>query len=76
MSILLPTRDSYAITKLKNYSVTPILLINLNLPLELRYLTENFIVVGLILGPKKGKNIDSWLWPLVQEMLSLGKTDP
>ena len=45
----------------------------MNLPPYLRYLEENFIIVCLIPSPNTGKNIDSWLHPLVQEMHSLDK---
>ncbi|KAF9256769.1 hypothetical protein L218DRAFT_1022744 [Marasmius fiardii PR-910] len=30
---------------------------------------ENILALGVILGPKKPKDIDSFLWPLVRELL-------
>ena len=44
----------------------------MNLPREERFKPENFIVVGLIPGPKEPKhNINSFLLPLVDDLIDL-----
>lgn len=44
----------------------------LNLPRTLRYKTENLIIVGIIPGPREPEhNINSYLQPLVSELLTL-----
>jgi Transposase family tnp2 len=50
----------------------PMILSNYNLPLEERFLKKNIISIGVIPGPKKPCDLDSFLWPLVQELLQLG----
>jgi len=49
----------------------PIILFNYNLPPEERFQKDNIISVGIIPGPKKPGDCDSFLWPLVQELLQL-----
>jgi hypothetical protein len=49
----------------------PIILFNYNLPPEEQILKKNIISVGEIPGPKKPGDFDSFLWPLVQELLQL-----
>jgi hypothetical protein len=49
----------------------PVILFNYNLPPEERFLKKNIISVGVIPGPKKPGDLDSFLWPLVQELLQL-----
>jgi hypothetical protein len=49
----------------------PIILFNYNLPPEERFLKRNIIRIGVIPGPKKPCDFDSFLWPLVQELLQL-----
>ena len=41
--------------------------INLNLPPEVRVQHENMILIGFIPRPKEPKNIDSFLFPMIQE---------
>jgi hypothetical protein len=43
----------------------------MNLPPDERCLVENMICVGVIPGPKKPKNADSFLYPFTTEMLDL-----
>lgn len=46
----------------------------LNLPREVRFKWENIIVIGIIPGPKEPKkNVNSYLKPLVDDLLSLWK---
>lgn len=56
-----------------DFSVWPLLLINLNLPPKQRLELNNMMLVGVIPGPKNPENIDSFLEPLVQEFESLGE---
>lgn len=53
-------------------SAWPLLLFNYNLPPDVRFHMKNIISLGII--PGKPKDVDSYLWPLVQELrrLSLG----
>ena len=54
------------------YSVGVIYLAIMNLPRNIRFKRENIIIVGLLPGPKEpSKNINSFLFPLVCELLSL-----
>jgi hypothetical protein len=52
-------------------SCWPLILVNLNLPPEERTHLENLICVGVIPGPKSPKNLSSYLWPLMEELLQL-----
>jgi hypothetical protein len=49
----------------------PVILFNYNLPPKERFLKKNIILVGVIPGPKKPGDLDSFLWLLVQELLQL-----
>ena len=49
----------------------PILLFNFNLPPEERFHDNNAICIGEVPGPEKPKDMDSFLYPLVQELLKL-----
>ncbi|TFK59223.1 hypothetical protein BDN72DRAFT_736307, partial [Pluteus cervinus] len=40
-------------------------------PPEIRFHLEHIICVGVVPGPKKPKDFDSFLWPLVEELLKL-----
>jgi hypothetical protein len=57
--------------KRRKNSCWPLILVNLNLPPEERTHTENLICIGVIPGPKSPKNLGSFLWPLVDELLQL-----
>jgi hypothetical protein len=49
----------------------PIVLVNLNLPPKIRTRLENVICVGVIPGPKQCKDLNSFLIPLLEELLKL-----
>ena len=49
----------------------PILLYNFNLPPEVRFHDDNAICIGEVPGPEKPKDMDSFLYPVVQELLKL-----
>ena len=44
---------------------------NLNLPPSIRSKRRNMLLVGFTPGPNNPKDLDSFLWPLVEEMISL-----
>ncbi|KIJ42298.1 hypothetical protein M422DRAFT_134359, partial [Sphaerobolus stellatus SS14] len=44
-----------------------LILINLNLPSDIRCHIEELLCVGNIPGPKQPKDFDSFTWPLVEE---------
>lgn len=51
--------------------MTPVILLNLSLPPNERYLAENILTSMLIPGPSEPKDLDSFLHPLVDELLML-----
>ncbi|KAL7280964.1 hypothetical protein ACG7TL_005913 [Trametes sanguinea] len=57
--------------KSRKYTAWPLLIINYNLPPEERFLKKNIICVGVIPGPKKPWDMDSFLYPMVEELLRL-----
>lgn len=46
---------------------------NYNLPPEVHFWLHHTICLGVIPGPKKPKDFDSFLWPVVKELLELAK---
>jgi hypothetical protein len=54
------------------FHIWPLLLINLNLPPAERVKRCNMILVGFVPGPKEPNDLDSFLFPLIQEMKMLG----
>lgn len=63
--------DGVSLVRQKNFSLWPIILINYNLPPAERVKTRNIILLGFVPGPTHPKDIDSFLAPLVNKMLSL-----
>lgn len=63
--------DGFAPFKHRAKTAWPLILINYNLPPEIRSLLENVIGLGIIPGPNKPVDFDSYLWPLIKEMLHL-----
>jgi hypothetical protein len=49
----------------------PILIYNYNLSPEIRFWMCHIFCVGFVPGPYKPKDFDSFLWPLVEELLKL-----
>ena len=49
----------------------PILIYNYNLSLEIHFWICHILCVGVVPGPHKPKDFDSFLWPLVEELLKL-----
>ena len=60
---------------MNQHSATPIILLNLNLPPEIRHRKQNIICPFIIPGPTKYKDLDSFLQPLVDELNALGHPD-
>lgn len=63
--------DGFCPFKRRKQSCWPLILFNLNLPPAIRFHLEYIICVGVIPGPKAVKDIDSFLYPLVEELLKL-----
>jgi hypothetical protein len=63
--------DGFAPFKRRKHSAWPLIIFNYNLPPDICFLQENLICVGVIPGPKSVKDIDSFLHPLVDELLEL-----
>jgi len=63
--------DGVQLVERGNHSSTPVILINYNLPPALRYQKHNIMVSLIIPGPKKYKDVDSFLYPLVEELKQL-----
>lgn len=63
--------DGFGPFKKRNKTAWPLIIFNYNLPPKERFRKENIISLGTIPGPKKPADLDSFLWPLVQELLQL-----
>jgi hypothetical protein len=61
--------DGFGPFKRRTKTAWPIILFNYNLPPEEQFLKWNIIRIGVIPGPKKPCDFNSFLWPLVQELL-------
>ena len=65
------TLDGFQLANMRHHEVTPVILINLNLPPEERYKKVNILASTIIPGPNKPKDLDSFLRPLVEELKQL-----
>jgi hypothetical protein len=63
--------DGYAPFRRRMKTAWPLLVFNYNLPPEIRFHLDNVMCLGVIPGPNKPKDFDSFLWPLVTELLEL-----
>lgn len=63
--------DGFSPFKNRKQTCWPIVVYNLNLPPDLRILFEHLICAGVIPGPKKPKDFDSFLFPFTMEGLEL-----
>jgi Transposase family tnp2 len=63
--------DGFAPFRNRKQTCWPILVYNLNLPPDLCFLLPHLLCVGVVPGPKKPKDFDSFLYPFVEEMLEL-----
>ncbi|KAF5342809.1 hypothetical protein D9758_013364 [Tetrapyrgos nigripes] len=65
--------DGFAPWRHRKKTCWPLLVYNYNLPPEIRFHNENILCVGVIPGPKKPKDTDSFAWPLTEELLKLSR---
>jgi hypothetical protein len=63
--------DGFSPFKHHKQTAWPLIIFNYNLPPEIRFHLEHILSLGVIPGPNKPKDMDSYLWPLVQELLHL-----
>jgi hypothetical protein len=63
--------DGYSPHKRKAKTAWPLIIYNYNLPPEERFHDDNIIVLGVIPGPKKPHDFDSFAWPMMEELLAL-----
>jgi hypothetical protein len=63
--------DGFCPFKRRKQTCWPILLFNYNLPPEVRFSIHRLICAAVVPGPNKPKDFDSFLYPLVQELLEL-----
>lgn len=65
--------DGFNFFKRGSYTAWPLLLVNYNLPPDERCHDDNVICCGVIPGPKKPKDYDTFWYPWVQEMQQLAE---
>lgn len=63
--------DGFAPFRRRKKTCWPLILFNYNLPPEIRFHIHNILSLGVIPGPKKPIDLDSFLWPAVIEFLRL-----
>ena len=63
--------DGFAPFKKRKQTAWILLIFNYNLPPEQRFRRDNILCVGIIPGPKKPWDADSFIHPLVRELLEL-----
>jgi len=64
--------DGFAPFRNRKSTCWPLILFNYNLPPEDQFHVSEIISLGIVPGPKKPVDMDSFLWPFVEEMLHLG----
>lgn len=63
--------DGFAPFKRRKKTAWPLVVFNYNLPPEMRFHIQYILCVGVIPGPNKPKDFDSFIWALVEEFLTL-----
>ncbi|RXW11282.1 hypothetical protein EST38_g14573, partial [Candolleomyces aberdarensis] len=63
--------DGFCPFRRRKKTCWPLLIYNYNLPPEVRFWAQHVLCIGVIPGPKKPKDFDSFLWPAVEELLQL-----
>ena len=63
--------DGFCPWKKRKKTCWPLLFFNYNLPPEIRFWLCYVLCVGIIPGPNKPKDFDSFLWPVIEELLKL-----
>lgn len=65
--------DGFGPFKKRKQTCWPLIGFNYNLPPTIRFHIDRLICFGVIPGPRQPKDMDSFLWPLVQEFLRLAR---
>lgn len=65
--------DGFAPFNKRKSTAWPLIIFNYNLPPDIRFHVENILSLGVIPGPKKPHDSDSFLWPFMQEMFRLAQ---
>lgn len=65
--------DGFAPFKRRKNTAWPLILFNYNLPPDIRFHLEYILALGVIPGPKKPIDFDSFIWPLLRELFRLAK---
>lgn len=65
--------DGFCPFKRRSQTCWPIVAFNYNLPPEERFHLDNIVCLGVIPGPKQMKDANSFLAPLVEELLELAR---
>jgi len=65
------TTDGFAPFKKWKHTMWILLVFNYNLPPDKHFQKDNILCVGIIPGPKKPHDADSFIYPLMQELLKL-----
>lgn len=63
--------DGYGIFTRSQATAWPLIIFNYNLPPQIRFHSENVLALGVIPGPNKPGDIDSFLIPLADELFQL-----
>lgn len=63
--------DGFAPFKRRKSTCWPLIIFNYNYPPDVRFHLDKILCVGVVPGPRKPKDFDSFLWPLVEELLTL-----
>jgi len=63
--------DGFAPFNKRKKTAWPLLVFNYNLPPDIRFHSKHLLSLGVIPGPKKPKDADSFLWPFFQELFRL-----
>ena len=63
--------DGFAPFKKRKHTAWILLIFNYNLPPDQRFQKDNILCVGIIPGPNKPWDADSFIYPLVKELLEL-----
>jgi len=63
--------DGFAPFRRRKTTTWPIIVYNYNLPPDIRFHRQYILCLGVVPGPKKPKDFDSFLWPAVEEFLAL-----
>jgi hypothetical protein len=63
--------DGYAPFRRRSKTAWPLVLYDYSLPPDIRFHDDEVLYLGCIPGPRKPIDFDSFLWPLIEEMMML-----